>query len=234
MDHKTPHVSRRAIGKVNIFDISGTLEDSDLVSAVQAYIRNYIKECHFANVIVNIQSVETASPTMTHSILQILETPKKSAVYADTKDMLDSFMAGYAHKRIHQCATHGQILSLFGRELLERDKEITFEERRSAKRLKSALYSKIDFIDKEDKVINSEAIITNLSSDGLFAEYLDIKSAFTMNNLEYFKNLTVRVQLQNTECGVAKELEYFGSILRIEFSGNQAGIAIKFKSNVSE
>lgn len=229
MDNKTPHVSRRAIGNVNIFDVSGHLADSDLVSGIRAYIANYIKECHFNNVILNIQSVESADHDMSHSILQILETPKKSVVYGESKERLDSFMAGYAHKRIRGCATHEQVLSVFGKELLERDKEITFEERRRSTRIRSALASRIDFIDKEKNIIHSEAIVTNLSDGGIFAEYLDLKSSFTMQNLEYFKNLTVRVLMQDPELGVEKKREYYGSILRLEFSGNQAGIAIKFK-----
>ena len=45
MENKTPHVSRRMIGKVNIFDLSGTLE-GHLVDGIRAYIESYIKECN--------------------------------------------------------------------------------------------------------------------------------------------------------------------------------------------
>ena len=228
MEYRIPHVSRRMIGKVNIFDLQGDIKEN-LIDGIRSYIESYIKECHFNNVILNIQSVKEPETDVTHSILQILEIPKKSAVFADSKEKIDHFTHGYQSKKMKSCCAQKDIVSLFCKELIEKDKVINFNERRKSKRIKSALDAEIDFIDSKNNTVHSQAIITNISDDGIFAEYLDLSSSLNVHDLDYFKNLTARIAMQNPDQSKENLLEYYGNILRLEFSGNQAGIAIQFR-----
>jgi len=228
MENKTPNVSRRMIGKVNIFDLCGTIEGS-LVDGIRSYIESYIKECNFTNVVLNIQSVKEPNSNVTHSILQVLEIPKKSVVYGNTADDASTFTESFKSKKIKTCSTQDEVVAIFGKELLERDKIINFDERRKSTRLKSALSAKINFIDKEERIVESNAIITNISEDGLFAEYLDLKSSLVIQNLDYFKNITAHIAIQDINGNFPGQKEYDGNILRLEFTGNQSGIAIEFK-----
>ena len=228
MEQKTTHILRRMIGKVNIFDLFGEV-DGEWIEGIKAYIESYIKEFHFKNVILNIQPVKKVNNQKAHEILNILLSPKKSALYFNSPDIMEQFMQGLKTKKIELCNSLGDILKIFGRELLERDKMIQFQERRKSIRLKTALFAQIDFIDKNNHSIGSQAIITNLSQNGMFAEYLDLKSAFDIENLDYFKNLKLKINMQNPDTTSRKSIVRNGHILRIEFSGTQTGIAIQFE-----
>ena len=227
MDRKSSHILRRMIGKVNIFDLFGEV-DGEWSNSIKEYMESYIKECNFKNVILNIQSVKRVNNKKALEILNILYLPKKAALYFDSQDIKDQFINGHNLKKITLCKSVTDILSLFGKELLERDKMINIPERRNSIRLKTALSADIDFIDNNDHVIKTKAIVTNLSENGLFAEYLDMKSSIEIENLDYFKNLKLRINMQNPSLIKDDRLVRNGHILRIEFSGSQTGIALAF------
>ena len=232
MENNAAHVSRRVIGKVNIFDLFGNIE-GEWCEQIKAYITSYIKECHFRHVILNIQSVDDVKTREAHGILTLLALPKKSAVYFDSPSIMDKFIEGYDKrydkKKPRLCNSRQEIIKIFGRELIERDKVIHFENRRGHIRIKAALTADIAFIERDGHRIESDAIITNLSETGLFAEYLDLKSSFTVQNLDYFKNLTLHIKMQNPGMSKGPPIEHKGHILRIEFTGRQAGMAVKFE-----
>ena len=93
--------------------------------------------------------------------------------------------------------------------------------------MKTALVAQLDFVNKNENTIGSEAIVTNLSETGLFAEYLDLSSSIEVESLDYFKNLTVSIRIKKHDLR-GTVIERQGKILRIEFSGTQTGIAIQF------
>jgi len=223
----TPRVQRRVIGKVDVFDLFGTLE-GELVSGIRNYIDSYIKECKSENIILNIQSVRDIESEARSSIISILQLPKKVAIYSDSEDFLGDFLDS-KNKKIKPCSNQGELLKFLGREMIERDKLIHFEERRRSVRFRTAIDAKINFIDKEEKVVESSAIVTNLSEYGLFAEYFDLKSSVKLDSLDYFKNIKVSIEMQNNELDKPKVIKRHGSILRMEFSGKQVGIAIGYK-----
>ena len=227
MKFDTPRVQRRVIGKVDVFDLFGNLE-GELVRGIRNYIESYIKECKSENIVLNIQSVKDIGSEARSSIISILQLPKKVAVYSDSENFLEEF-SGNKNKKIKPCSNQGELLRFLGKEMIERDKLIHFEERRRSVRFRTALDAKINFIDKEDKVVESRAIVTNLGEYGLFAEYFDLKSAVKLDSLDYFKNIKVKIEMQNDELDKPKVIKKQGSILRMEFSGKQVGVAIGYK-----
>ena len=50
-----------------------------------------------------------------------------------------------------------------------------------------------------------------------------------MHELDYFKNITAHVITETSKDSQFSAKEYWGNVLRLEFTGNQAGIAIAFK-----
>ncbi len=229
MSSNTPRVQRRTIGKVSVFDLFGKVEGS-LVEGIKEYIECYIKECSLQHVVLNIQSVNTVEKDVTQSIFKILEMPKKTAIYSDSSETLEKFVSNQKlPKRIHSCLSQKDVIDTFSREFIERDKEITFQDRRESVRFKTALDAKVNFVDKGTKeVLKSDAIVTNLSGGGVFVEYLDLKSAFKLEDLGYFKNLLVNIDMEDPDKSSDKRIKRVGSILRIEFNGSQAGVAIQF------
>ncbi len=220
-----PKVQRRVIGNVDIFDLYGNLEGG-LIDGIKSYIEGYVKECKRNNVILNIQTVNSVEDGAGISIISILEIPKKKAIYYDNEEILSKFKMNGLGKDIRECSSQKEVLEVFGREMVERDKLVNFRERRKNRRIKVALDSKIDFEDKNGNVIESSAIITNFSEAGIFAEYFDIKSAIKLETFDYFKNVTAKINFCDPISG--KEFNKKGSILRMEFAGNQVGIAIEF------
>jgi len=227
MERKTTQIIRRVIGDVNIFDLIGDVE-GDWIEGIKSYMESYIKQFNLKNVILNIESVNKVGKNKVHDILQLLSIPKKSALYFDSPEIMKQFIHGYKHQNIKLCNSVNDILKIFGKDMLEKNKLIEFSERRKNVRLKTALFAKMEFNDKNDKIITTECIVTNLSKDGMFAEYLDNKSSLEIENLDYFKNLNLKITMQNIDPMVEKPVIIKGHILRIEFSGTQTGIAIQF------
>ncbi|MBU1864543.1 MAG: hypothetical protein KKH94_12860, partial [Candidatus Omnitrophica bacterium] len=218
-------VSRRVIGKVNIFDIFGTLGD-EWIEGIKSYMECYIKECAFKNVILNIRPIQNIATSKPHRLLAALSFPKKTAVYFGSQDLLDQFTKGYKENKLNACNSQKEIVSLFGRELVERDKIIQFTERREYTRIKTALDVELTFTDNQNAAIESTAIVTNISRCGIFVEYLDLKSAITIEDLDYFKNMRIQVKMKSPHAFHNSCHDHSGKILRIEFTGNQTGLAI--------
>lgn len=227
METQAPFVSRRVIGKVNIFDLMGTIS-GERSQSVRPYIEGYIRECHFNSVIVNVQSLQSIDEEKAQSVLDVLKIPKKAALFFDSPTFIENSFHVQDQSKVKLCRSQKQVLSYFGRDLVENDKTVEIDERRKGKRIKTALDAHINFVDKDNMVIHSEAIITNLSEHGLFAEYLNLKSSMELENLDYFRNLRVDVSMQNPDLMSDAPVRKVGRLLRIEFTGQQTGIAVQF------
>lgn len=225
MKKNIPHVSRRVIGKLNIFDLHGKIQNN-LLSGIHSYIENYIKECCLSNVVINMQSIECADFGGYHSILEIMETPKKAAIYAEKDQSIEKYLTEKQIKRIQVCTSNDEIVCHFGKELIEKDKLIEFSERRKTKRFNTALSATINFIDPNEKIIKTQAIITNMSERGIFVEFFNMTEQLVIQNFDYFKKTKVHILLNKNEKNILSE--YYGKILRMEFTGTQVGLAIEF------
>ena len=225
MNYAMPHISRRMIGSVNIFDISGDVK-KDVSHGVASYLQSYIEECRLKNVLLNVQNVTAVDDENAHKIMDVLQLPRKRALFVSADDVVKTLLDN-AENKPQVCKTQNEVINYFGQEMVEKEKIIEFEERRSSARMKTALVAQLDFVNKNENTIGSEAIVTNLSETGLFAEYLDLSSSIEVESLDYFKNLTVSIRIKKHDLR-GTVIERQGKILRIEFSGTQTGIAIQF------
>lgn len=228
MNYSMPHISRRMIGKVNIFDLSGEIQ-RDFSHGVAEYLKSYIKECHLNNVVLNIDDVKQVDKDYAHEIMDSLKMSRKRAIYTGEPEKAKTFTETEKRgKETHICKTQKEILEYFGSELVEKDKVIAFTERRQSERIKTALEANITFRSRDGKKIESEGIVTNMSRDGIFAEYFNPKTSFEVDHLDFFKNLVVTVDMQNPDLSSQNRIVRTGRILRIEFTGAQVGVAIEF------
>ena len=138
MENCNPLISRRVIGNVNIFDLMGSI-DSDHVASVSAYLDTYIKEFKFNNVLVNVCSVDRINANDTKDILDALKKPKKKAIFFESEEMKEAFLNGYKMKKLKMCNSVDDVVKLFSKEMVERNKIIEFKERRNSNRIKTAL-----------------------------------------------------------------------------------------------
>lgn len=228
MEINKPHISRRSIGSVNIFDLYGEVDKSHL-NGMHEYMESYIQACNFKNVILNIEKVSKAEKDAAEDLLSILEKTKKGALYSGMTDKIENFTFGFKNKKFKVCGTQEDILKIFGKELVENEKTIDFNERRKAPRIKTALEAKIILKRPEVQDINSHAIITNMTEGGIFAEYLNLSSSLSIDSIDSFKNIEVEVYFNNKKDGDGV-IQKSGKILRIEFTGSQTGIAIQFNT----
>ena len=76
----------------------------------------------------------------------------------------------------------------------------------------------------------TSGIITNISEQGAFVEYLDLNSAALINHIDFFKHIEVTV-MANDEHYITQQMT--GEIVRVEISGKQTSVAIKFNELIT-
>ena len=227
--NRLSRVSRRMIGQVNVFDISGSIKGED-IRKVGDYIAAYMKEGDIQYTILNIQELDYVDNNSIKDIVTPFEPMQKSLIYYDDADLAEVFR-GCEYSPIQQFMNQERdVVRFMGPELLNQKAAIFFEEKRGVVRIPAAIATDLIIQQKDGKgLITTHGIISNLSESGVLVEYLDLHSGDLIQQIDYFKNFEVTLNAYH-KFYVHQNL--CGEIVRVEISGKQTSLAIKFASPI--
>ncbi len=233
-----PKVEQRQIGRVQVFDLYGTLTGEQSVEVIDK-IDHVIQKKKLKRVILNLQKVQELDELIVRRLIASLIRPQKSLVFC-TNDRFTQFFKGtYLPKNIKLCISEAEIADSVGSFLFEKDKDTGVPkelgllhdkyglERRRSKRIRVAIPIEIEFETADGKKVHSKAIATNISQGGLFAEYLDLDSSLQVSQMSDLESNKVTILVPANE-SFPEEVKIQGCIKRIELSKRQVGLGIQF------
>jgi hypothetical protein len=223
-------VLRRMIGKVDIFDMSGAVK-GDRISRMHDYIQAYVKQGQIKYAIINIQDVSFIDNNSVEEMLSPLKDIERTVLYYDNEDLKNIFQRGNKGLIDEYCRTEKAVVDILGEHLINMRAQIPYKEKRSVPRLKSAIATDVIYkLKNGHEDIITRGLITNISEKGAFVEYLDLHSASALSQIDYFKDIDVRL---NPSDNVLISQNMAGEVVRVEMSGKQTSIAIRFLDDIS-
>ncbi len=223
-------VLRRMIGKVDIFDMSGAVK-GDRILRMRDYIKAYVKQGQIKYVIINTQEISFIDNNSIEEMLSPLKDMEKTVLFYEAEDIKNVFQMFTKGKIDNFCRTEREVVDILGEQLLNTKTQIPYTEKRAASRLKSAIATDVIYkLKNGHEDIITRGLITNISEKGAFIEYLDLHSAASLSQIDYFKDIDVRL----TPCdNVLISQNMSGEAVRVEMSGKQTSIAIRFLDDIS-
>lgn len=228
-DTKSGRILRRMIGDVNVFDLSGDIK-GEQIQKIHDYLHAYVKGGYIQYAIINIQELNFIDYDSIARILKPLKDVREAVFFYRDESKADVFRSCKKLAVQKYCKSEQEVIELFGERLLNSKKRLDVGERRKAARMKSAIAAQFDCRRKDnDEVFSTTGIITNISINGAFIEYLDLVSASMINHIDFFKNVEVIIHAEDDFYGGQ---DICGEIVRVEISGRQTAIAVKFDQEI--
>ena len=233
-----PKLEQRQIGRVHVFDLSGNLAGERSYEVIEK-IDHAIQKKKLKRVILNLQQVQGLDELAVRKIIASLIRPQKSLVYCASENLRSFFKESYLPHNVKLCATDAEIAESVGSFLFEKDKDIGLPkeqeaikndyglERRRKKRIRVAIPIEIEFELSDGRKVHSRAIATNISSGGLFAEYLDLDSSLEVSQLGNVNSNKVVVIVPPSE-NFLDQIRIPACVKRIELLKRQVGLGIQF------
>jgi hypothetical protein len=223
-------VLRRMIGKVDIFDMSGAVK-GDRISGMRDYIQAYVKQGQIKYAIINIQNVSFIDNNSVEEMLSPFEDIERTVLFYNDDDIMNVFQRSNKGKIDGYCHTEKQVVDILGEHLLNMKTQIPYKEKRNVPRLKSAIATDVIYkLKNGHEDIVTRGLITNISEKGAFIEYLDLRSSALLSEIDYFKDIDVGL---NPNDNVLISQNMAGEVVRVEMSGKQTSIAIRFLDDIS-
>ena len=218
-----PQISKREIGDVVIVDIKGELSGPWALKSKEA-LSQMIGRDERQKLVFNLQNMTGLDSLGVKSLFESVPSEREIGIlFANSmvRDVLDHFLAS---RRFHTLSNEEELISRYG-EALTLHKTETGTELRKSFRLQTAL--PVEFYCEEDgQKVEFKAIVTNLSKEGLFAEYIDLKVAeWSLEHIDPYdlKDLGIKLMLPKRQV-----LNLKGKVVHRRLDGEQVGIGVQF------
>lgn len=232
-------VSTREIGSVCVFDLEGSPTQETLQEIAWKIQRN-IRRHRLQRVVLNLQRLPMLEPLGIRKLLAACIRPQRSLIYGASSLVAQYLEGTYLPRNVKVCHSEKELAEDLGPFLLEKDKDkkltsqsgnleaIGIEvERRRSKRMHVALPIELRVYPPNGEPIVSQAIATNISEGGLFAEYIDLEASQKIEALEPVKGLKSDI-LIFPSANFPEEYHLEGKVNRKELRKKQLGVAIEF------
>ena len=230
-------VSTREIGSVCVFDLVGEPTPEGLQEVSNKIQRN-IRRHRIQRVILNLQMIPELEPLGLRKLLASCIRPQRSLLFGVSKSVQGFLDGTYVPKNMKVCSTEKEVAEDFGPFLLDRTKEHNLVnapedsigrriERRRSKRMHVALPIDLKLYAANGKVLETHAIATNISEGGLFAEYLDLEAAKSVESIQPFEGLRTEIVIFPS-ANFPEEYHLEARIVRRELRKKQIGLAVEF------
>ena len=241
MSMKKLKVSTREIGTVCVFDLEGN-PTQETVQEVAWKIQRNIRRHRLQRIILNLQQLQALDELALRKLLAACIRPQKSLIYGASDQLTHFLEDAYVPRNVRICSSEKEVAEDLGPFLLERHRETEVlgetnkpfrqsmgykVERRRSKRMHVAIPMELKIFPSEGSVILSNAIATNISQGGLFAEYLNLEAANRIKNLSPLEGLKVDIHIFSS-ANFPEEYDVKGIIKRKDLRKNQLGLAIEF------
>ncbi len=235
-------LSSREIGSVMVFDLEGEANQEEL-EQIAWKIQKNIRRHRLQRIILNLQRMPELDYLGVRKLLAACIRPQQSLIYGASSGVRSLLENTYMPRNVRICKNETEVAEDFGPFLMDRSKDKAFPsqakegeesaglmiERRRSKRMHVALPISLKVFHPSGKIITSEAIATNISEGGLFAEYLDLEASKEIESLDQVIGLNVELLL-HTSANFPEELHLRGNVRRKELRKKQLGIAVEFMS----
>lgn len=233
-------VSTREIGTVHVFDLEGLPSLEEMDDAAWRIQRN-IRRHRLQRVILNLQGVPSLDQLGLRKLLAAFIRPQRSLIFGASGSVINALEEAYIPKNVRICASEKEVAEDFGPFLLEKDAEkrmaadfdiapqdtIGYQvERRRSKRMHVALPLSLQIFTAKGPV-TTMAIATNVGEGGIFAEYLDLRKAEIIDQIEGIEGAEVEIHIFPS-ANFQQECRLKGRIARKELRKKQLGLAIRF------
>ena len=224
MKQQLPQISRRRIGSVVILDIKG-----ELVGPWALKARDNIAQLmtdKIQNLIINLKELSTIDSLGVKAIAENLNPAARNALISGRISVTEMFSRLKVLNDLTVFNDEDDVIDFFSKEFVETTQHVHFTERRQHKRLKTAIPLEFWYDNAQGNKIVFKAIITDLSEGGLMAEYLDLETVDTFNQVldPYdLKMLDLKIKLPDHAHIYAS-----GKVLRTVITGDQLGLGIEF------
>ena len=233
-------LSTREIGTVHVFDLEGVPSLEEMDDAAWRIQRN-IRRHRLQRVILNLQGVPSLDQLGLRKLLAAFIRPQRSLIFGATGSVINSLEEAYIPKNVRICASEKEVAEDFGPFLLEKDAEKRMDmdieiapqetigyqmERRRSKRMHVALPLELQIFSARGPV-TTLAIATNIGEGGVFAEYLDLRKAEIIDQIDGLEGAPVEIRILPS-ANFQQECRVKGKVSRKELRKKQLGLAIRF------
>ena len=234
-------VSMREIGGVRIFDLEGDVTH-ETIQEIAWKIQRNIRRYRLQRIIINLQQIPVLEPVGLRKILAACIRPQRSLIFGASDVVINHLENTYLPRNVRVCHSEKEVAEDLGPFLLEKndDKKIantkvmdhelsigTQLERRRSKRMHVALPLEIKVHHPDGHVLETQAIATNISEGGLFAEYLDLEVAKKLELWEHIEGAKVDIHIYPSQ-NFPEEYSLTGSVRHRELNKKQLGLGIEF------
>jgi len=220
----------RQIGRVQNVDLIPHLTGEQGEAWLEVMARHFFQGVQRA-VVVNISNLVETDNAQLRRLMLYMEKPLKTAFYTNDPGKAKEFIPEYINASMPVLKEEEQTVNHFGLDLIERRRDVvSYKERRRYKRFKVVV--PVEIITKDKQPIVTRAIVTNISEGGAFCQYLDIAASLKMVGLGEKPRIPVEMILKHQDFGNECELVK-GYIIRVETTGQQRGVAVRFVPSLS-
>ena len=237
-------VNMREIGSVNVFDLVGDASEDGLKEVAEKIQRN-IRRHRMQRIILNLQFLPDLEPLGLRRLMAVCIRPQRSLIFGVSPKLATFFEETYVPKNTRICASEKEVAEDFGPFLLEKERRENFVidpallpeesvgyriERRRSKRMHVALPISLKIAFPQGNFLESQAIATNISEGGLFAEFLDLETARKVEALEE-PVIGIKVLIEiSPSANFTEEFRIEGKIVRRDLGRKGVGLAVEFQS----
>ncbi len=218
-----PQLQKRRIGKLRIIDIKGDLIGPWAVK-MKGEIHSIIESEKGNAIVINLKSLQAIDSLGVKAIVEELPAHQESGFLNGKLSVMEMVHSVPLPKEVHIFQNEDELIRYFGKHLVSDDVETS--EKRKYTRIHTALPLIFTCKGPKDETFRFQAVVTNLSEGGLFAEYLNLedaaKSQALVNPYE-LKMLDLEIRLPEEGAILAK-----GKVVRRKLDGEQVGIGIEF------
>ncbi|MBI3999712.1 MAG: PilZ domain-containing protein [Candidatus Omnitrophica bacterium] len=217
-----PQITKRQIGDVTIVDIKGAFSGPWALRG-----KDLLSETFGSNgggtMVLNLREMTSLDTLGARSIFEAISEKENIGILYGSEwvmDLMSRFLEG---KRFRMFRDEQEILSAFGPHFVGTSSSRA--EERTSVRLQTALPLKFYYEEAGEKV-EFQAIVTNLNEKGLFAEYIDLKSA--EKSLEHLSPYDLKLLHLILLLPRGNAVHAEGNVVHRKLDGEQVGIGIQF------
>lgn len=216
-----PQIKKRRIGNVMIVDIKGALSGAWALKGMER-LRRMLAFERAEKLIFNFRETTDLDTLGAKSIFESVPKNKQAGILCGSTTVMEVIRHFPEYERFRVFHDEQEIVSTFGQDLTP---ALNLSDSRTSVRLQTALPLEF-YYEEEGEKIEFRAIVTNLSENGLFAEYIDLKSAeksLERLNPNDLKRLHLIISFPRR-----KAIKLEGNVVHCKLDEEQVGIGIQF------
>lgn len=216
-----PQVTRRRIGKVNVIDMKGPITGL-WKTRLEGQLERAFYDIDGKPAVLNFRHITDIDSLGLESLLDATLNQKQVRILSGESEIMD-FLNRYAEsKRFQILHDEQELIQLYGSDLLQ--ETVHDDEHRGSVRLQTAISIRFSY-DQDSEKKQCVGVISNLSRNGFYIEYIDILSVeqtLSQLNPRDIQELDFIISLSKT-----KTVSGQGKVLHWQLNHDQFGIGVR-------